>query len=98
MGKSLLLRVAPSSHVSYGRCLDGRCLGARCAPVAVSATRRNSALVTQRPPSRSRLMFLNDLRDSLEGPVDLLPGDDERRRDANDPVVRLLGQDSFFFE
>src|SRR5271157_4393651 len=43
-------------------------------------------------------MLLNHLRDSLKGPVNLLTADDERGRDANHSVVRLLAQDSFFLE
>jgi hypothetical protein len=43
-------------------------------------------------------MLLNDFRHALEGPVNLLTADNERRRDSNYPVVRLLAQDSFSLE
>ena len=43
-------------------------------------------------------MFLDHFRDALKGPINLLTGDNERWRDANHAVMRLLAQDSFFFQ
>src|SRR5208337_4652532 len=42
--------------------------------------------------------FLNHLADALEGPVNLLALDDQRRRDPNHPVVGFFAQDSFFLQ
>jgi hypothetical protein len=42
--------------------------------------------------------MLNDLRDSLESPVNFLTTDDERWCDANHAVMRFLAQDSLLLE
>src|SRR6185437_713991 len=44
------------------------------------------------------LLFFNHLADAVKSPVNLLAGNDQRRRDADNAIVRLLAENSLLFQ
>src|SRR5690348_2152195 len=43
-------------------------------------------------------LFFNYFPDAVEGPVNLLAGDDQRRGDADHAIVRLLAEDALLLQ
>ena len=61
-------------------------------PESVIASPLGSALGRERP---GVLQFANDLFKAIKCPIKILPGDDERRREANNGAVCFLRQHAF---